>query len=58
MLSVTNFREAYKVITYKDRVVKANMTNHFSSCDFITERFEVFERHLNNYNLHYSIVKL
>lgn len=46
-----------EVITYKDRVVKANMTNHFSSYDFISERFEVFERHLHNYNIHYSIKK-
>ena len=46
-----------EVIVYKDRVVKANMTNHFSSYDFMTERFEVFERHLNNYNLHYAIQK-
>jgi hypothetical protein len=45
------------VIVYKDRIVKANMTNHFSSYDFTTERFEVFERHLNNYNLHYGIIK-
>jgi hypothetical protein len=47
-----------EVITYKDRVVKANMTNHFSSYDFTTERFEVFERHLHNYNINYSIKKV
>jgi len=46
-----------EVITYKDRVVKANMTNHFSSYDFITERFEVFERHLHYYNLNYVVHK-
>jgi hypothetical protein len=44
-----------EVIVDKDRVVKANMTNHFSSYDFITERFEVFEIHLHRYNLYYSI---
>lgn len=46
-----------EVIVFKDRVVKANMTNHFSSYDFITERFEVFERHLHNYNLNYAFHK-
>lgn len=46
-----------EVILYTDRIVKANMTNHFSSYDFVTERFEVFEKHLHNYNLNYAIHK-
>ena len=46
-----------EVIIYKDRVVKVNMTNHFSSYDFVTKKFEVFERHLHNFNLNYIVKK-
>lgn len=45
------------VIKYKDRVVKSHMINHFSSYEYSIKTFPVFERHLHNYNLNYSLKK-
>jgi len=57
--TIENSFTAYcdEVIKYKDSIVKSNMINHFSSYDFMTERFEVFERYLHFFNLNYSIKK-
>jgi hypothetical protein len=45
------------VIMFKDRIVKSNMINHFSSYDLFSKKFPVFEKYLFSFNQDYSIKK-